>query len=101
MIPGLPQRALSKRIRAFLLRQNGGNVAVIFSLVAPVILLGMGATIDYTGAISSKRNLQTIADSAALGGAQATRSGESASAATTRSSKLEAARRTSLSTRNT
>ena len=77
MIPGPTRRAVSKRIRAFLLRQNGGNVAVIFSLVAPVILLGMGATIDYTSAISGKRNLQTIADSAALGGAQATRLGNS------------------------
>lgn len=56
-------------------RHSGANVAVVFSLVAPVILLAMGAAVDYAAAVSGKRNLQTVADTAALGGAQATRLG--------------------------
>lgn len=56
-------------------RHRGGNVAIVFSLAAPALLVAMGATIDYAGAISGKRNLQTIADNAALGGARATRLG--------------------------
>lgn len=75
MIPGPTRRAVTTRIGRFLFQQHGGNVAVIFSLVAPVILLAMGATVDYASAISGKRNLQTIADTAALAGARATRLG--------------------------
>lgn len=77
MTAGPFRRALLLRAWASLKTHTGGNVAVVFSLVAPVILIAMGATIDYAGAISGKRNLQTIADSAALGGAQATRLGNS------------------------
>lgn len=60
-------------------RHSGGNVAVIFSLVAPALLAAMGATIDYAGTISGKHALQSIADNAALGGAQATRLGNATS----------------------
>ncbi len=56
-------------------RHSGASVAVVFSIVAPVLLLAVGATVDYATAVSGKRNLQTVADTAALGGAQATRLG--------------------------
>ncbi len=56
-------------------RARGGNVAIVFSLVAPVIVMAMGATLDYGNSISGRRNLQVIADNAALSGAQATRLG--------------------------
>lgn len=42
-------------------------------------MVAMGAAVDYASAISGKRNLQTIADTAALGGAQATRLGNATS----------------------
>ena len=67
-------RSLARRWTA-LARHTGGNVAVIFSLVAPVFLVAMGATIDYAATTSGKHSLQSIADNAALGGAQATRLG--------------------------
>lgn len=56
-------------------RHSGGNVVVIFSLVAPALLVAMGATIDYASMISGRHSLQAVADNAALGGAQATRLG--------------------------
>lgn len=50
-----------------------GSVAILFSLVAPVMALAAGAAIDYTRLVSAKSNLQSIADGGALAGAQALR----------------------------
>ena len=74
MIFRAPHFAPSGRWMRFV-RHAGGNVAIVFSLVAPALLAAMGATIDYAGTISGKHSLQSIADNAALGGAQASRLG--------------------------
>lgn len=64
-------------------RSTGGNVAIIFSLVVPVIMMTVGATIDYAATVSGRRNLQSIADNAALSGAQATRLGNATQSSVT------------------
>jgi Flp pilus assembly protein TadG len=54
-------------------RDCAGNVVVLFSLVAPVLLVVAGAAIDYTRNVGAKASLQALADSAALAGAQSMR----------------------------
>lgn len=56
-----------------LLRDARGSVAILFSLVAPVMAFAGGAAIDYTRMVNSRANLQSIADGGALAGAQALR----------------------------
>lgn len=68
----LPLASFSRGPRA-LLRDRAGGVAVLFSLVAPVLLLSVGVAIDYARLVGTKSSLQTLADGAALAGAQALR----------------------------
>lgn len=56
-------------------RHRGGNVAILFGVAVPVVGIAVGAAIDYSNTITSQRNLQHLADSAALAGAQASRLG--------------------------
>ena len=46
-----------------------GNVIVIFSLALVPLLLGVGASVDYTRASTTRTALQQAADSAALAAA--------------------------------
>jgi Flp pilus assembly protein TadG len=62
------------RRRVVALRRNrAGNVAVLFSLMAPVLMALAGATIDYVQGVGARSSLQTLADGAALAGAQSLR----------------------------
>ncbi len=77
-----PRPAGGARRRAFL-RDVRGSVAILFSVVAPVIGLAAGAAIDYTRVVGAKSNLQSIADGGALAGAQALRLANANSATVT------------------
>jgi Flp pilus assembly protein TadG len=57
---------MSKR----LLRDQQGNVAVIFGLCLPLLGLGMGIAVDYSNSTRQQAELQNAADSAALAGAR-------------------------------
>ncbi|WP_174300826.1 TadE/TadG family type IV pilus assembly protein [Caulobacter sp. S45] len=48
-------------------REKGGNTAMIFALVAPVLLLAGGGAIDVTDAYMRQTALQQAADAAAVG----------------------------------
>ena len=63
---------LRGRARRFF-RASGGNVAIFFSLSAPVLMLSIGAAIDYSRMVGARSSLQTLADSAALAGARTLR----------------------------
>jgi Flp pilus assembly protein TadG len=49
-----------------LLRHRGGNVAMMYALVAPVLVFGAGAAIDYSRAAQIRTKLNSAADAAAL-----------------------------------
>ncbi len=49
-----------------LLRDRGGNVAMMYAIVAPVLLFGGGAAIDYGRAAQIHTKLNAAADAAAL-----------------------------------
>ena len=49
-----------------LLRSRGGNVAMMYALVAPVLVFGGGAAIDYGRAAQIRTKLNAAADAAAL-----------------------------------
>lgn len=53
-----------------LLRDQRGNVAVIFGLCLPVLGLGMGIAVDFSNGTRQQADLQTAADAAALAGAR-------------------------------
>jgi len=71
---GMFVQACSSQATKFV-QHRGGSIAIAFSLVAPIMLLAVGATIDYAGVVSGKRSLQAVADAAAIAGARATRLG--------------------------
>ena len=54
-----------------LLAQRNGNVAMIFALIAPLLIGVVGAGVDYAQYNRFKSELQAIADSAAIAGARA------------------------------
>lgn len=60
------------RLRA-LRCDSSGTVVVLFSIAAPVLALAAGSAIDYARLTGSRSSLQTIADGAAIAGAQALR----------------------------
>jgi len=68
----LAGRRWRARLRAFA-SDRAGNVVILFSIAAPVLALSAGAAIDYARLSTSRASLQTIADGAALAGAQALR----------------------------
>ena len=49
-----------------LLRSRGGNVSMMYALVAPVLVFGAGAAIDYGRAAQIRTKLNAAADAAAL-----------------------------------
>ena len=49
------------------------NVAVVFSIAAPLVGLAVGAAVDYSRVTAASSNLHSIADGAALAGAQGLR----------------------------
>lgn len=53
-----------------LIRDEGGNYTIIFSLLAMPLLLSAGLAVDYTNTLRVKNELQAAADSAALAVAQ-------------------------------
>jgi len=67
------------RLRAFRC-DTGGTVVILFSIAAPVLALAAGSAIDYARLTGSRSSLQTIADGAAIAGAQALRLANATSA---------------------
>ena len=65
---------MQRRTKAFA-RSRSGNVAVIFSVAAPIVGIAVGAAVDYSHVLTAQRGLQNLADHAALSGAQASRLG--------------------------
>ena len=53
-----------------IIKGTGGNVAVLFSLVSPVLILSSLAALDYTSLTRRQTVLQAAVDSAALAGAR-------------------------------
>lgn len=51
-------------------QDEGGNYAIIFSMLAMPLLLGVGLSIDYTNTLRIRRELQAATDAAALAVAQ-------------------------------
>lgn len=49
---------------------RAGNIAVIFALIAPLLLASVGAGVDYARYHSLKAEIQEVADAAALAGAR-------------------------------
>lgn len=62
-------RSWPGRARAFFSDCNG-NVAIIFGLVAPILVGGVGAALDYAAANSQHAALQAAADAGAIAGAR-------------------------------
>ncbi len=56
-----------------LLRDRAANVAVVFSIAVPVLLIVGGGAIDYGRSLTSRASLQAMADGAALAGVQSLR----------------------------
>lgn len=65
---------LTDQIQAFV-RDRRANVAIVFSLAAPVVMALIGGSIDYVNISSAQVRLQALADQAAISGAQSTRVG--------------------------
>lgn len=63
---------LARRARRFL-GARSGNVAVLFSIGLPVLLLAGGGAADYMRTVTARSSLQALADGAALAGAQSLR----------------------------
>lgn len=51
-------------------RCHQGSVAVIAALVMSVLVIGAGVAVDYSTAVGKRKNLQAVADSAAIGAAR-------------------------------
>ena len=66
--------SVARRLTA-LARDRSGNVAILFSLAAPLLAFAGGVGIDYSRSIAAQNSLQILADRAALAGAQASRLG--------------------------
>jgi Flp pilus assembly protein TadG len=64
-----------RRALARFARSSGGNVAVMFSVAAPLLGLAVGVAVDYSRVLTAQRGLQNLVDHAALSGAQASRLG--------------------------
>ena len=47
-------------------RNVGGNVASMFALASPLMLLALAAAVDYSNTVSMRQKIQSAADSAAL-----------------------------------
>jgi Flp pilus assembly protein TadG len=47
-------------------KQSGGNVASLFALSAPLLLIALAGAVDYSNAVSTKQRVQAAADAAAL-----------------------------------
>jgi Flp pilus assembly protein TadG len=47
-------------------KQSGGNVATLFALSAPLMLVALAGAVDYANAVSTKQKVQASADAAAL-----------------------------------
>ena len=56
---------------ATFLRNRSGNFAVTFALIAPVLLVGVVAAVDYSNTVGLRQRVQAAADSAALAAATA------------------------------
>ena len=56
-------------------RDASGNVAIITALIAPVLLIGIGAAVDYSHAISERASLQAAVDASVIAGAEAAATG--------------------------
>ena len=65
-------RGLLGRLSSFA-RNRSGNVAIAFAVIAPAVLMAGGSGVDYARVIAAKSALQTVADGAALAGAQSLR----------------------------
>ncbi|MCC2097302.1 MAG: pilus assembly protein [Hyphomicrobiales bacterium] len=74
--------SLIQSIKSFL-PDRRGNFAIMFAIVAPVLLIGVAGAIDYTRALNLQSNMQQAADAAALAAATAARNGLSEAAAQT------------------
>ena len=59
-----------KRLLAVAIGDSAGGVVLTFALVLPVLLLTVGAAIDYGFLYSKRTSLQTAADASALGAAR-------------------------------
>lgn len=57
---------MSKFSLTWLLRSRGGNVSMMYALVAPILVFGGGAAIDYGRAAQIHTKLNAAADAAAL-----------------------------------
>jgi Flp pilus assembly protein TadG len=53
-----------------LIKRTSGNVAILFSIVSPVLILSSLAAVDYTSLARRHTSLQAAVDSAALAGAR-------------------------------
>ena len=65
------------------LKGRGGNIAVLFAVMAPVLLMSLGAGVDFALAVQARTSLQNIVDSAAISGASAFTSSTGGTAAAT------------------
>ncbi len=75
-------RSFPRALRA-LMQNRRGNIAVLFALMAPVLLMSLGAGVDFALAVQARTSLQSIVDSAALSGAAVFLGSTDGSAATT------------------
>ncbi len=57
---------LSQNRYSSFLRNTRGNVASMFALASPVMLIALAAAVDYSNTVSMKQKIQSAADSAAL-----------------------------------
>lgn len=62
-------------------RNQAANTTMIFGLAAPMLLGGVGASVDYARYVASRSSIQSIADGAALAGVQSLRISTTTSAA--------------------
>jgi Flp pilus assembly protein TadG len=66
-------RAIARVLWRGFARDCAGNVAIVLSLAAPVIMFAMGAGVDYARGVGARASLQSAADGAALAGVQSLR----------------------------
>jgi Flp pilus assembly protein TadG len=57
-------------IRQFLMRAERGNIAIMFAMVLPLLLSGVGLAVDFAVFSMKQTTLQSAADMAALAGAK-------------------------------
>ncbi|MCB1492787.1 MAG: pilus assembly protein, partial [Rhodobiaceae bacterium] len=71
-MPGLPGRS------AFggFVRETGGNVLILFALCLPLVILAVGAAVDFGRGADAQVKIQSALDAAALAGAKAISQGE-------------------------